>query len=148
MTGISKMLAFIAELRDNNNREWFAAVKPEYEAIRKECYGEIDKLINLISAFDDRLVGVEAKECVYRIYRDIRFSADKSPFKTHFGIVLGKGGRKCWDAAYYLHIEPGGWGCGFRSSRCLPACGTTSMTISRNLPAYWPSHGCAKNSEV
>ena len=108
MTGISKMLAFIAELRDNNNREWFAAVKPEYEAIRKECYGEIDKLINLISAFDDRLVGVEAKECVYRIYRDIRFSADKSPFKTHFGIVLGKGGRKCWDAAYYLHIEPGG----------------------------------------
>jgi len=58
MTGISKMLAFIAELRDNNNREWFAAVKPEYEAIRKECYGEIDKLINLISAFDDRLVGV------------------------------------------------------------------------------------------
>ena len=108
MTGISRMLKFLAELRDNNNREWFAAVKPEYELIRKECYKEIDKLINLISAFDERLVGVEARECVYRIYRDILFSADKSPYKTYFGIVLGKGGRKCWDAAYYLHIEPGG----------------------------------------
>ena len=107
MTGISRMLKFITELRDNNNREWFAAVKPEYEKIRNECYDEIDKLIALISPFDENLIGVEAKDCVYRIYRDIRFSADKSPFKTHFGIVLGKGGRKCWDAAYYLHIEPG-----------------------------------------
>ena len=107
MTGISRMLEFITELRDNNNREWFAAVKPEYEKIRNECYDEIDKLIALISPFDENLIGVEAKDCVYRIYRDIRFSADKSPFKTHFGIVLGKGGRKCWDAAYYLRIEPG-----------------------------------------
>lgn len=101
------MLQFIALLRRNNNREWFADHKTEYEEIRNECFEEIDKLINLISTFDSNLAGLEARECTYRIYRDIRFSPDKSPYKTHFGIVLGKGGKKCKEGAYYLHIEPG-----------------------------------------
>ena len=101
------MLAFINELKINNNRPWFAAHKGEYDAIRKACIAEIETLLTLLSRVDSNLVSVTPEECIYRIYRDIRFSPDKSPFKTHFGIVLGKGGRKCWDAAYYLHIEPG-----------------------------------------
>ncbi len=107
MTGISRMLEFIALLRKNNNREWFSERKSRYELIREECYGEIKVLIDLISAFQKGLEGLEPKDCTYRIYRDIRFSADKSPFKTHFGIVVGKNGRKCAEAGYYLHIEPG-----------------------------------------
>ncbi len=106
MTGIGRMLAFINELKINNNRPWFAAHKGEYDAIRKACIAEIETLLTLLSRVDSNLVNVTPEECIYRIYRDIRFSPDKSPFKTHFGIVLAKGGRKCKEAGYYLHIEP------------------------------------------
>ncbi len=107
MTGISRMLGFLELLKENNNRPWFAEHKEEYNEIRKQCLAEIDTLISEIAHFDAHLVGVTAQQCVYRIYRDIRFSADKSPFKTHFGIVLAHGGKKCKEAGYYLHIEPG-----------------------------------------
>ena len=100
------MLEFLALLRDHNARDWFAERKADYEDIRRVCHEEINALIGKIAVFDSNLAGVDAKDCTYRIYRDIRFSADKSPFKTHFGIVLGRGGRKCTNAAYYLHIEP------------------------------------------
>lgn len=108
MTGISKMLGFLNELKENNNRPWFAERKAEYADIRRQCLEEIDTLIAMIAAFDPHLDGVRAEQCVYRIYRDVRFSADKSPFKTHFGAVLGHGGKKCMEAAYYLHIAPDG----------------------------------------
>lgn len=107
MSGINNMLAFLTELQENNNRPWFADHKKHYEDIREQCFGEIEQLIAAISRFDTRLVGLASKECTYRIYRDIRFSSDKSPFKTHFGIVLAQGGKKCKEAGYYLHVEPG-----------------------------------------
>lgn len=106
MTGIVRMLDFISQLKENNNRPWFAEHKAEYTDIRRQCLEEIAVLISEIAKFDPQLVGVEPEQCIYRIYRDIRFSADKSPFKTHFGIVLGHGGKKCTGAAYYVHIEP------------------------------------------
>lgn len=108
MSGISRMLDFLALLKENNNRPWFAAHKDEYEEVRSMCHEEVDGLIGSVSHFDARLAGLTARECTYRIYRDVRFSADKSPFKTHFGIVLAKGGRKCKEAGWYLHIEPDG----------------------------------------
>lgn len=100
------MLGFLALLKDNNNRPWFAEHKEEYNEIRQQCLAEIDTLIGEIARFDPHLAGVSALQCTYRIYRDIRFSADKSPFKTHFGVVLAHGGKKCKEAGYYLHIEP------------------------------------------
>ena len=102
------MLDFLTVLKENNNRPWFAERKAEYAGIRRQCLDETEELIREIAKFDQHLVGVTAEQCVYRIYRDIRFSADKSPLKTHFGVVLGHGGKKCKEAAYYLHIDPDG----------------------------------------
>lgn len=106
MTGFGRMLDFLSSLKENNNRDWFTEHKAEYESVRSECFNEIDILIDKIACFDSQLAGLSAKDSVFRIYRDIRFSADKTPYKTHFGIVLGRGGRKCKEAAAYLHIEP------------------------------------------
>ena len=107
MTGISEMIEFLSELRKNNDREWFTLHKQDYEAIRNKCFSEINVLISEICKFESSLSGLDAKDCVFRIYRDLRFSKDKSPYKTHFGIVLARGGRKCKTVAAYLHIEPG-----------------------------------------
>lgn len=107
MTGISRMLDFISLLKQNNNREWFSEHKAEYLEIRQQCFEEIDMLISSICLFDNSLAGATHKECTYRIYRDLRFSPDKTPFKTHFGIVLARHGKNCKEAGYYLHIEPG-----------------------------------------
>ena len=97
------MLDFLTALKVNNDRQWFGVHKEEYNDIRRQCL---------------HLAGVAPEQCVYRIYRDIRFSADKSPYKTHFGVVLGHGGKKCKEAAYYLHIDPDG--CAFFSGVWFP----------------------------
>ena len=99
MTGICRMLEFLTALKVNNDRQWFAVHKEEYNDIRRQCLEEVGVLIAEIARFDPHLAGVAPEQCVYRIYRDIRFSADKSPFKTHFGVVLGHGGKKCKEAA-------------------------------------------------
>lgn len=107
MRGMSKMLAFLKELRENNDRLWFAERKDYYNAVRAECIDEIERILRRASAFDPDLRGVAATDCIYRIYRDIRFSADKRPLKEHFGIVMARGGRRNPNALYYLHIQPG-----------------------------------------
>ncbi len=61
-----------------------------------------------IIRFDPSLAGIEAKDAIFRIYKDVRFSKDKSPYKTHFGCWMTRGGRKSTDAGYYFHLEPGG----------------------------------------
>lgn len=99
---------FLKAVAANNNREWFNAHKAVYVALRKDWEADIERLINLMSEYDDSLHGLTVKDCAYRIYRDIRFSTDKSPYKTYFSAVLGKKGRKCIQAGCYLHMEPGG----------------------------------------
>lgn len=118
MTGISRMLDFLTALKVNNDRQWFGVHKEEYNDIRRQCLEEVGVLIAEIERFDPHLAGVAPEQCVYRIYRDIRFSADKSPYKTHFGVVLGHGGKKCKEVAYYLHIDPDG--CAFFSGVWFP----------------------------
>ena len=86
MTGISRMLDFLTALKVNNDRQWFGVHKEEYNDIRRQCLEEVGVLIAEIERFDTHLAGVAPEQCVYRIYRDIRFSADKSPYKTHFGV--------------------------------------------------------------
>lgn len=107
MSAIKNMLTFISELKCNNDREWFADNKERYQSIRLACLNEINILIQKICKFDKGLMGLSAEDCIYRIYRDIRFSQNKQPFKTHFGVVLGPKGKKTKNAAYYIHIEPG-----------------------------------------
>jgi uncharacterized protein (TIGR02453 family) len=99
---------FLKELVENNNREWFQANKPRYEAARDnviEFTGEWIKLLHKIDpSIDDAL---DAKKCVMRIYRDIRFRIDKTPYKNNFGISIPTKGLKAGRAEYYLQISPG-----------------------------------------
>lgn len=107
MGGMRDTYRFLREVAVNNNREWFNAHKEEYLVLRKAWESDIARLISLMSESYPDLRGLQVKDCAYRIYRDIRFSSDKSPYKTYFSAVLGKRGRKCVQAGCYLHMEPG-----------------------------------------
>ena len=98
---------FLKELRVHNNREWFNAHKEEYTRLRKHFETSVEKLIALLGEKDEELHGLEASSCIFRIYRDIRFSPDKTPYKGHFAAYIAKGGKNSPRAGYYLHIEPG-----------------------------------------
>jgi uncharacterized protein (TIGR02453 family) len=103
------IINFLRELNENNNREWFAQNKSRYERVRSK-FEEISRLlIAEISVFDNDIKNVYVKDCVFRIYRDIRFSTDKTPYKTHFGVYIASaGGRKSQRGGYYLHLDPAG----------------------------------------
>lgn len=101
-------LKFLSTLKKNNNRDWFQANKKEYDAVKKDFIDYVQKLIAGISTFDKKVSGLEAKNCVFRINRDVRFSHDKSPYKTNMGANISPGGKKSPAAGYYFHVEPGG----------------------------------------
>lgn len=101
------LIDFLTELRKNNNREWFQAHKGEYDALRKQFVADVEQLIARVATFDDELRNLRVEDCIYRIYRDIRFSPDKTPYKTYFSAYMARGGKKSPRAGYYLHIEPG-----------------------------------------
>lgn len=106
---IENILQFLKELTINNNREWFTENKVWYDRVRKEFEELSSNLIVEISKFDEDIKHVEVKDCVFRIYRDIRFSHDKTPYKTHFGVYIASaGGRKSQRSGYYLHLDPAG----------------------------------------
>lgn len=95
--------AFLHELAANNDRAWFSANKPRYEALRAWWTGQLQILIDRMAAFDPSLAHVEARSCLYRIYRDTRFSPDKTPYKTYFSALISPTGRHCDRACYYFH---------------------------------------------
>ncbi len=98
---------FLTNLRKNNNREWFKQHKSNYDKARKEVEAFIDEeILPELSIVDPKLQNVSAKQCIFRIYRDVRFSKNKLPYKTAFGVFIGPAGRKS-PTGYYLHIEPG-----------------------------------------
>ena len=103
------IINFLKELNENNDREWFAQNKSRYEKVKSK-FEEISRLlISEISIFDNDIKNVDVKDCVFRIYRDIRFSTDKTPYKTHFGVYIASaGGRKSQRGGYYLHLDPAG----------------------------------------
>lgn len=103
-----EIFQFLRELSANNNREWFHAHKDRFDVLRKSFIGEIQELINKIALFDPEVAGLDAKDCNYRIYRDIRFSPNKLPYKNHFAAYIAKGGRKSEYGGYYVHLQPDG----------------------------------------
>lgn len=103
----SLVLEFLAQLKLNNNREWFQENKKWYEASKIEVERYITEMINTISAIDPALQNPTVKDCMFRIFRDVRFGADKSPYKTNFGAFIARGGRKSSFPGYYFHFEPG-----------------------------------------
>lgn len=102
------IVKFLRDLSANNNREWFNANKARYNEIQDKVNSLAEALIERISEFDPTIRGLTAKDCTYRIYRDVRFSADKSPYKTHIGIFITRGGKKSGFAGYYFHIAGDG----------------------------------------
>ncbi len=111
MASISKAtFQFLTDLKANNQREWFTANKKRYEEAKAEFEVFVEALITRIVAFDPSISHHKAKDCVFRIYRDVRFSKDKSPYKTHFGahVTPAKSRSEIHTrAGYYIHIEPG-----------------------------------------
>ena len=96
---------FLTKIENNNNREWFSQNKNLYEAALTNVQNFGTALIEGISSFDASVSDQEAKKCIFRIYRDVRFSSDKRPYKTHFGLYIAPNGKQSGYAGYYLHIQ-------------------------------------------
>jgi uncharacterized protein (TIGR02453 family) len=99
-------LGFLRQLSENNHRDWFAVHRSEYEAAKSGWEKFVAALITEIGRFDE-VSGLTAKDCIFRINRDVRFSKDKSPYKINFAAAVGRGGRQSKFLDYYLHLEPG-----------------------------------------
>ncbi len=100
-------ISFLSQLHKNNNKPWFDANRKKYEEAKADFLQFVEKIIQIITAFDEVLIGLQPKKCVYRINRDVRFSKDKSPYKNNMGATFNKGGKKIQNAGYYLHVEAG-----------------------------------------
>jgi len=102
-------IRFLHDLSRHNDRLWFAENRPRYESARENFSVFVQAVIDEIVSFDPIFRGLEAKSCIFRINRDIRFTHDKSVYKTNFGAFMVRGGKKSADRfpGYYLHIEPG-----------------------------------------
>ncbi len=105
---MNNIVDFLTKLTQNNNRDWYHAHKNEYQKARKSFEKLVDSIIGGISQFDSQVNGLTAKACMFRIYRDVRFSKDKRPYKTNFGAFMAEGGRKSTKAGYYVHVDPEG----------------------------------------
>ena len=103
---LHETFTFLRELAANNNKAWMDANRPRYRYYRGPFEAFVEELIDAISAFDPSVAGLTAKDCTYRMNRDIRFSADKSPYKTHFSAFIAPRGKNSGLAGYYLHLEP------------------------------------------
>lgn len=101
-------LKYLTALKKNNNKEWFDGHRTAYEAARIDFANFIQLVIDALAKQDPTIAGQTARECLFRINRDIRFSNDKTPYKSNFGASIKRGGRKSGFAGYYFHLEPGG----------------------------------------
>lgn len=103
-----KTFKFLKDLKKNNNRDWFQENKPRYEEARQNFIESVVQIIKNVSKFDPQIGDLEAKKTVFRIYKDTRFSKDKTPYRINMGAHLVAHNLKPHDrAGYYLHIEPG-----------------------------------------
>lgn len=104
---MENVIEFLKDLTANNQREWMQDNKKRYEVAKAEFKELVASLISGISTFDESVQGLDPKDCIFRINRDIRFSKDKSPYKTNFGAAMMEGGKKSTNPTYYLHVQPG-----------------------------------------
>lgn len=100
-------LQFLSGLKANNNKPWFEAHRAQYEAARIDFQNFMQLVIDDLQRTDLAIAGLQARDCLFRINRDIRFSNDKTPYKSNFGASLKQGGKKAPYAGYYFHLEPG-----------------------------------------
>jgi len=99
---------FLSDLEQNNDKTWFEKNRGRYESTRNKFLYLTEVLINEIRSFDPEVGFLEPKNCMYRIYRDIRFSNNKAPFKTNYGSYISRGGRTGGNPGYYFQVQPNG----------------------------------------
>ena len=100
-------LKFLKDLNRNNNKPWFDDHRDQYEVAKENIIGLAAALIKGIASFDPPVGNLQPKDCTFRINRDVRFSKDKSPYKSNMSAYFNKAGKKGNGAGYYIHIEPG-----------------------------------------
>jgi uncharacterized protein (TIGR02453 family) len=96
---------FLVELSYNNSKPWFDKNRTRYQSLRLEFIDYVGQAIKEVSSFDASVKNVEAKSCLFRINRDVRFSHNKNPYKTHFSAAICSGGRHSSEPIYYLHVS-------------------------------------------
>src|SRR5690349_20558206 len=100
-------LKFLKDLKANKVKEWFDAHRTIYDAARADFTNLVATVIEQYVKHDEEIAALQAKDCLFRINRDVRFSKNKSPYKTNFGASIAHGGKKSIYAGYYIHIQPG-----------------------------------------
>jgi len=100
-------LKFLKDLSKNNNKPWFEAHRKQYDDAKNDFAGFVQSIIQAHGKKDPSIAHLKAKDCMFRINRDVRFSKDKSPYKNNMGAYLNKGGKKSIFGGYYFHCQPG-----------------------------------------
>ena len=103
---MKEIIEFLQDLSENNDRTWFEANRQRYQSVKQSMDRVAEALIAAVAEFDPAVEGVKVKDATYRIYRDTRFSKDKTPYKTWFGVYVCPRGKKSGFSGYYMHIEP------------------------------------------
>lgn len=101
------VLRFLNNLKENNDRSWFEAHRSDYENAKEKFAVTVEELIKGMAKIEPATGNFTAKDCIFRINRDVRFSKDKSPYKTNMAAYFNRDGKKGLGAGYYVHIEPG-----------------------------------------
>ena len=96
---------FLRKLEANNNREWFTENRALYDAARANFVEFCDEVLQEVKTFEPTFYDTQIKDCIFRINRDVRFSKNKSPYKTHLSAAFGKGGRNSGKIDYYFHLQ-------------------------------------------
>jgi uncharacterized protein (TIGR02453 family) len=104
---IPSTTAFLKDLKNNNLKTWFDENRARYEAARKNFEDVVNEILEEFSAVEKDISDLKARDCMFRINRDVRFSKNKSPYKTNFAAYFSRGGKKSPFAGYYFHVEPG-----------------------------------------
>ena len=130
-------LRFLKQLRSNNNKPWFDNHRQEYEKVKEDFINLVQQVLDNAARFDANLQNLQPKNCVFRINRDVRFSADKRPYKNNLAAYFNKDGKKGEGAGYYLHIEPGKSFIGVGIWQPLPeVLAKIRQEIDYNLPGF------------
>lgn len=102
-----EIMNFLSELKQNNTREWMQEHKKQYEDARSSFIEFVSLLLADLQMIDPDMSGLSAKDCIFRLNRDVRFSKDKSPYKINFSAYFALGGKKSFNGGYYFHLQPG-----------------------------------------
>ena len=103
---MKQILDFLTRLGENNDKVWFDAHKTEYLEVKAKFEEFSLRFLSGVEDFDPRVKNLGIKDITYRIYRDVRFSDDKRPYKWHMGVYVCPKGKKSGMAGYYIHLEP------------------------------------------